>query len=348
MISRTCVSLALLVLPLWSRALGGAKDRTLDIYWIDSMGGGSTLIVTPNDESLLIDTGNPGGRDPGRIHQVATAVAGVARIDHLVVTHFHMDHFGGAAELAGLMPIGVVYDNGLPESDPDGRNDPTWPQKSRGYREMKCERRVVVTPGAQIPLRGWKEGPAISATFLAAREKFAAAAVRRPSPDCQDPAPMPVDTSDNRNSIATLLQFGAFRFYDGGDMTWNTEAAMVCPVLQMGSVDVYQVNHHGLDISNNPMLLRALAPTVAVFNNGPRKGGAQPVVEALKGLPSLRAIYQVHRNLATPAANSPAPFVANVGDPGGQWIHLRVASDGAHYTVHVPSTEHSATYSTRR
>ena len=44
----------------------GAANPTLDIYWIDSEGGGSTLIVTPAGESILVDSGNPGGRDPGR------------------------------------------------------------------------------------------------------------------------------------------------------------------------------------------------------------------------------------------------------------------------------------------
>ena len=43
------------------------KTKTLDFYWVDSEGGGSTLIVTPAGESVLIDTGNPGGRDPARI-----------------------------------------------------------------------------------------------------------------------------------------------------------------------------------------------------------------------------------------------------------------------------------------
>ena len=56
---------------------GGATDRTLDIYWIDSEGGGSTLIVTPAGESVLVDTGNPGERDAGRIHKIATEIAGL-------------------------------------------------------------------------------------------------------------------------------------------------------------------------------------------------------------------------------------------------------------------------------
>src|SRR5437762_13071144 len=82
------------------RALASAADHRLDIYWIDSEGGGSTLIVTPSDESMLIDTGNPGERDAGRIFKVASEAAGLKKIDHLLITHYHIDHFGGAGRLA--------------------------------------------------------------------------------------------------------------------------------------------------------------------------------------------------------------------------------------------------------
>src|SRR3954466_13274174 len=98
--------LALLLQSIFiSRAIAGAADKRLDIYWIDSEGGGSTLIVTPRDESILIDTGNPGQRDAGRIFEVASKVAGLKKIDHLLCTHFHVDHFCGASQLASLIPI---------------------------------------------------------------------------------------------------------------------------------------------------------------------------------------------------------------------------------------------------
>ena len=78
-------------------------------------------------EYQFIDSGNPGGRDAGRIHRAAQ-VAGLKKIDHYLTTHFHTDHFGGAAELSALMPIGQVYDNGIPESEPNGnRQDTRWP-----------------------------------------------------------------------------------------------------------------------------------------------------------------------------------------------------------------------------
>src|SRR5688500_9369394 len=114
------LAVALLVISSNARLLAGVADRALDIYWVDSMGGGSTLVVTPTGESIVIDTGNPGGRDAGRIHKVAREVAGLSQIDHVVTTHLHLDHYGGAAELSQMIPIRNVYDNGVPDKDPDG------------------------------------------------------------------------------------------------------------------------------------------------------------------------------------------------------------------------------------
>src|SRR6266705_3404084 len=120
--------IALLACALATASLTAATAvKTLDLYWIDSEGGGSTLIVTPAGESVLIDTGNPGGRDAKRIHQVATREAGLNRIDHVIITHFHVDLFGGLAELAELMPVGTLHDKGISEESPDGKGqDMRW------------------------------------------------------------------------------------------------------------------------------------------------------------------------------------------------------------------------------
>jgi beta-lactamase superfamily II metal-dependent hydrolase len=327
----------------------GSKDGTLDFYWIDSQGGGSTLMVTPGGESVLLDSGNPGGRDAGRIHQVATEVAGLRQIDHLIVTHFHIDHFGGAAELSQLMPIARVHDNGLPDRDPDGRNDASWPLKSKAYREMTVGGREVIRPGEQWDLGGLEGDGALRPrlTFVAARQALAFRAPDTQNPACRDPNPKAPDPSDNANSVVTLIQFGGFRFFHGGDLTWNVEATLVCPQVQMGSVDVYQVNHHGLDVSNNPLLLQHLVPTVAVFNNGPRKGCMPEVVKHLRALNSVQAVYQVHQNQQHPDVNAPPEQCANHSESGGKWIQLSVAPDGKSYTVTVPSTGHRRTFATR-
>src|SRR3954471_12011384 len=85
----------LLAVSLTAPAQAGQSDRRLDIYWIDAEGGAATLVITPNGESVLIDSGNPGHRDPDRIVQTVTREARVRQLDHVIVTHYHSDHFGG-------------------------------------------------------------------------------------------------------------------------------------------------------------------------------------------------------------------------------------------------------------
>ncbi|MBI3838519.1 MAG: MBL fold metallo-hydrolase [Planctomycetia bacterium] len=336
------VSICILVRGVES-AQAGRTDEPLDIYWIDVEGGAATLIVTPMGESVLIDTGNPGHRDPDRIVQTAAREAGLRQLDHVIITHYHSDHFGGAATLATMLPIKHLHDNGIFEGIVDR------PDKS--YLECKAGKRSVISPGDFIalePLAG-ENSPRLRLQCLGTRQRYIAPPPGEPAnPGCADFKPKPIDTTDNANSVVTLLSFGPFRFFDAGDLTWNLEKELVCPADRVGKVDVYQASHHGMDASNNPLLIRALATTVAVINNGTTKGCDPLMFATLKETPSVQAIYQVHRNLRTDGSpNAEDEYIANAAQAcKASFLKLSVDPTGTTFTMSVPSTGHSRTYRT--
>jgi glyoxylase-like metal-dependent hydrolase (beta-lactamase superfamily II) len=61
-------------------------------------------------------------RDAGRI-MAAVRDAGVQRIDHLIITHYHGDHIGGLSELATHIPIKEFIDHGA-NTQPGPNIDP--------------------------------------------------------------------------------------------------------------------------------------------------------------------------------------------------------------------------------
>jgi competence protein ComEC len=345
LVMRLSTALVLLALGLPAPARAGFADKRLDVYWIDVEGGAATLVVTPAGESVLVDAGNPGGRDAGRIQRVAAEVAGLTRIDHLVVTHYHGDHFGGVAELTALMPVLALYENGIESAPEKERGDP----RLEAYRKAPVGRRLVIQPGLEVRLRGAKGAARTRLRFLGARQRFVAAKRAKANEGiCQDLVEKEADQSDNANSAVMVLEHGPFRFFDGGDLTWNVEGRLVCPLDRVGTVDVYQSTHHGLDHSNNPAVIRTLQPTVVVFNNGARKGADPDSMAAVRSSPSVQAVYQVHRNLREGALNTVDARIANrEEDCAGHFVKMSVDADGASYSLAVPSTGYREAYRTR-
>src|SRR5271154_6221271 len=102
------------LLPLMALLAGYAHAaKTLDIYFIDTEGGQSTLVVSPSGQTLLIDAGYTGfsGRDADRI-AAAAKMAHVKHIDYFMLTHHHSDHEGGVPNLVQRLPVSVFLDKG--------------------------------------------------------------------------------------------------------------------------------------------------------------------------------------------------------------------------------------------
>lgn len=322
----------------------GNVDKRLDIYWIDVEGGAATLVATPAGESILIDTGLPRQRYVDRIRDVIIDVAGFNRLDHLIISHYDVDHYGGATGLSRELPIVNLYDNGKFQGM---RRDP-----GENYWMIRCRQRNVLNPGDELPLRQATEPSPMPVTLrcIATRQQFIGppdGAAQNDS-ECGHIPQKDDDASENANSMVLTLEFGRFRFFNATDLTWNLESRLVCPVNLIGQADVYQVTHHGLDRSNNPLVIRSLAPTISVMNNGPTKGCDPEVFANLQSAPSIKAMYQMHKNQRPDGNtnNTVNEFIANKGGESGNYIKISVAPDAKSYTASIPATGHMRTFQT--
>jgi hypothetical protein len=229
-----------------------------------------------------------------------------------------------------------------------------WIMTSKPYRIFPAAGRNLVTPGLVLPLRQAEgSAPLRLRCVVSGGQMVDPPAGAGPNPLAGENSAKTLASTDNDLSSAWVLDFGPFRFWDGGDLTWNMEGRVVTPVNRIGQVDVYQVDHHGLDFSNNPVLIHSLAPTVSVMNNGIKKGTAKSTIQGLTSSPGIVAMYQVHKNLRPedPEDNTADAYIANMGsDPNtcdGNIIRMSVDPAGASYTISIPATGFTRTYSTR-
>ncbi|MCC6363855.1 MAG: MBL fold metallo-hydrolase [Bryobacterales bacterium] len=302
----------------WSLPAFGAKN--LDIFFVDVEGGQATLLVTPAGESLLVDTGWPGfnNRDANRI-AAAAAKAGVKQIDYLIITHFHTDHVGGIEQLAAKMPIKHVVDHGS-----SVETGASAEKLYKSYEDVAAKgKRITVKPGDKLPLKG------LLVEILAAHG-VPTTRPGKPNPLCAGVQQKAEDKSENARSVGTLVTFGKFRFLDMGDLTWNKELELVCPENRIGKVDVYLTTHHGLDASGPAALVHAIAPRVAIMNNGEKKGGTPPAWKVVKSSPGLLDLWQLHYSAAGAGdANADDKMIANPkGEDPGNYIEIQAQSNG--------------------
>ena len=324
-------------------ALSQSAKRKLEILYVDVEGGAATLIVTPAGESILVDTGWPGfeGRDAKRIEDAMQA-ANITQIDHLIITHYHTDHYGGVPELAKRVKIGKFYDHGPMESLQEDR---TFAEKYAAYKAAAGGKTITLNPGDTIALKQAAGTPKISLEVLAAAGEVKPMRVKAsPSKECEAATRQADDPTDNARSVVFVLRYGAFDFLDSGDLTWNIEQKLICPANLIGEIDLYQVAHHGAETSNNPLLVSAIKPTVAIMNNGPRKGGHPNTVKTIRSTPSIKDLWQGHRNVgSTEDQNAPADFIANLEAQNDAAHMIRVSVDAAKKSFTVTNDRNNLT-----
>jgi competence protein ComEC len=332
-----------------------ARRETLDVYFIDVEGGQSTLLVTPDDESLLIDAGFPGtgtfastpgapadARDPQRI-LAAAHDAGIQRIDHLMLTHYHADHAGGVPELARLIPIVEYIDHAAPLPEADAAVPGTQAVYDRYVLVRASSAHIDPKPGEQLPIKGVD---ATVVSSLGATLDTPVGGSGAPHAACAGQGLPAQEKTENPRSLGVFVRFGAFRFLDVGDLSGPPLFALTCPVDKIGTADVYLVAHHGGVDAADAAMFATVKPRVAVFNNGPRKGGAAETFATLAGLPGID-VWQLHRAGGAGVVNAPDERIANLDETASAWIKISARRDGS-FTVTNGRTVAKVSYAARK
>src|SRR3984957_1872531 len=303
--------LAALLAQAGSDGAAAQTRTTLDIYVIDVEGGNATLLVPPSGESLLIDTGNVAPeaaiRDSERI-LAAIQDARLTQIDHLIITHWHGDHFGGVAELAKRIPIKHFIDHGANVQPAPAADDFI----AKTYPELYAKaRHTVGKPGDKVAIAGIEVRVVTAAgeTIKTARPGAGA-----PNLYCASFKPGENNAEDPM-SVGVHVKFGKFRTLHLGDLTRNKEFELMCPNNRIGAIDLLLGLHHGQATSNSEVLVHAVHPRVAIMNNGTRKGGEPETMRVVHTSPGLEDLWQMHfSQLSGQEYTVPSIFIANMLD----------------------------------
>jgi beta-lactamase superfamily II metal-dependent hydrolase len=320
------------------------EQPTLTAYFVDVEGGQATLIITPEGQSILIDAGWAGNdsRDADRI-AAAAKLAKLKRIDIFILTHYHADHMGGVRELAEKIPIGAFIDHG-PDREPTTESQKPL-LENYATAASAAGLHLVAKPGDVLPIKG------VDVTVVSSDGRVLHTPLRsggNVNTFCDSTPNKEPDASEDARSLGTFWHFGRFRMLDLGDLTWNKEKELVCPVDPLGKVDVFVVSHHGLATSNSPALVHDISPRVAIEDNGAGKGGSAATYNVLKTGSGLEDIWQLHFSEdGGKDHNALDSNIANRGDEdGGYYLKLVAHADGS-FAIYNSRNKYSQVYESK-
>ena len=355
---------------------------TLDIHHISTGRGNATFFILPDGTTLLVDAGAAGdgaaetdphpdgSRTPGA--WIARYIkrhrpSGITALDYAVITHFHGDHMGqvtsaspwdsshryrltGITEVAQVLPIHMLLDRGWPDYlYPAPLNDETVANYRRFLEVQRTTGMQVerFEPGSSTQIRLQHAAGAYPAFLI--RNIIANGQVwtgqgnemRSLFPPVRLLGPADIPT-ENMCSLGFRLQYGAFRYFTGGDLpgtadpgypAWHAIEPAIAPII--GRVDVHVVNQHGSMGEETDAFLRELQSTVLIV---PSWLPSHPAPDVLKRMINSRLPPLVRYVLATDLRNSArmviGPRATKLAAPPGHVV-IRVDPGGGEYRAFV-------------
>jgi competence protein ComEC len=326
----------------------------LTIYFIDVEGGKATLVVTPGGESFLIDAGFPSdGRfnslpgDPAKARDaqrvlLAAHDAGLTHLDHMLVSHYHADHFGGVVELAQLIPIKEFIDHSAPSAAAEARVPGTLALYNDYVALRSKVRHHAAKAGDRFTLKGGVAIDVVASDGVVITKALSGGGATNPA--CTSGGIPAQEVTENPRSTAIRLEYGAFSYFDANDLTGTPLYALTCPINLVGLVDVFNLAHHGGADGADPALFEAVKPRAAIASNAARKGAEAATLNTLRslGIPG----WQLHRTEQPGAENMPEAQIANMDTTTSTWLKLTARRDGS-FSITNGRTGRTMTYPRR-
>jgi competence protein ComEC len=265
----------------------GAPPEQLQVVFLD-VGQGDAAIVRSAGRTALIDAGGSvgGGPDPGLASVLPVLEAlRVRKLDLVVLSHPHPDHFGGLSAVLAKLPVSELWDTGQAEAEGVG-------QAARLLAQVRAA-------GGKV------RGP--SALCGGVRE------LGRALIDVLAPCPgFDEGYGANDNSFVVRLRHGRRSFLFTGDVEQAAEQALVARYGARLRSDVLKVPHHGSRTSSTDALLRAVSPWLAVVSAGRGNRFGHPHADVI-----ARLARQARHTLRTDVAGG----VEVIGD--GETLRVR-------------------------
>lgn len=247
----------------------------LRVTFVDVGQGDAEFIELPNGQTVLID-GGPANREGGPADSSHPANdpplahfllrKGVKRIDHVVLTHPHADHYVGLKYVFSRLPVGNFYDT---RKDNPGTGDDEVRAKAAALPGIRL---FYPAPGEYLD---W--GPGVQAKVISS------------CPDAAASAPV----SPNNCSLVIRLAYQGSSLLFTGDMEADKEAEVVAKYGAELKSDVLKVGHHGSRGASSEPFLRAVSPALAYIEVGVNNSYGHPRPEALARLQAVGArIYR--------------------------------------------------------
>ena len=210
--------------------------------------GDATMITDQNGKALLVDSGDNHNRS---IFAWLDRHGYKKKKFDTLVTHWHDDHAGNTAEIIRKYNVGTVY---IP---------PLTYVKKHNTAYYRYERTYVNKTLAAAKARGTKvvylkKGMKIKVGGVTGKVLYICG-----SPESESWYDI---MYFNNNSAAIMFEGGGAKLLLSGDLMQQGEKRLVNSGQNI-KADIFQLNHHGYDGSNNKFFLDKVDPAFAWFSN---------------------------------------------------------------------------------